>query len=145
MWKNSTKFMAVSDRIKERKVVHQVTSELTGQIVVDDVVYENVNGDSKSKKKGSQKRNVSNHPVVYLSSDLSVDHEYLARSYHSGIVSEFTLIYSYLERLALSGGTTSLLHAKRKALDHFVQKATDRRRGVIKLSQFAILRKNPLE
>nr|GEX31424.1 methyltransferase-like protein 13 [Tanacetum cinerariifolium] len=144
-------FMAASDGIKERKVVHQVTSELTGQIVVDDVVYENVDGelgqlfpskdlvfrrltfdrsewliqseglltsevsqknvgekgDSKSKKKVSQKRNVSNVPVEDSSSDRSVDHGYLASSYHSGIVSGFMLISSYLERVALSGGTVS--------------------------------------
>ncbi|PWA56281.1 S-adenosyl-L-methionine-dependent methyltransferases superfamily protein [Artemisia annua] len=144
-------FMAASDGIKERKVVHQVTSELTGQIVVDDVVYENVDGElgqlfpskdlvfrrltfersewliqseglltsegsqntvvekgnDKSKKKGSQKSNVSNVPVVDSSSGLSVDHGYLASSYHSGIVSGFMLISSYLERVASSGGTVS--------------------------------------
>nr|GEX11693.1 methyltransferase-like protein 13 [Tanacetum cinerariifolium] len=41
----TSRFMAASDGIMERKVVHQVTSELTGQIVVDDVVYENINGE----------------------------------------------------------------------------------------------------
>ncbi|KAJ0467699.1 putative endothelin-converting enzyme 1 [Helianthus annuus] len=146
-------FMAASDGIKERKVVHQVTSELTGQIIVDDVVYEKVDGQlgqlslsndlvfrrltfersegliqsealltsegsqnktgdngnkksnssSKSKKKGSQKRNDSQLSVVDASNDLTVDHGYLASSYHSGIISGFTLISSYLERMASSG------------------------------------------
>ncbi|CAK9136524.1 unnamed protein product [Ilex paraguariensis] len=35
-------FMAASDGIKQRKIVHQVTSALTGPIVVDDVVYEKI-------------------------------------------------------------------------------------------------------
>ncbi|RAL48243.1 hypothetical protein DM860_005667 [Cuscuta australis] len=33
-------FMAASDGIKERKIVHEVTSPLTGPITVDDVIYE---------------------------------------------------------------------------------------------------------
>ncbi|KAI7726748.1 hypothetical protein M8C21_026653 [Ambrosia artemisiifolia] len=150
-------FMAASDGIKERKIVHQVTSTLTGQITVDDVVYEKVDGQlgqlslsrdlvfrrltfersegliqseailtsegsqkkaavngnkksnssSKSKKKGSQKGNDSQLSVVDAnsSSDLSVDHGYLASSYHSGIISGFMLISSYLEKMASSGRT----------------------------------------
>ncbi|XP_059632140.1 uncharacterized protein LOC132274819 isoform X2 [Cornus florida] len=38
-------FMAASDGIKQRKIVNQVTSALTGLIVVDDVVYEEVDND----------------------------------------------------------------------------------------------------
>lgn len=60
------------------------------------------NSSSKSKKKGSQKRNDF---VVDTSNDLSVNHGYLASSYHSGIISGFMLISSYLERMASSGRT----------------------------------------
>ncbi|CAI9271358.1 unnamed protein product [Lactuca saligna] len=143
-------FMAASDGIKQRKIVHQVTSPLTGQITVDDVIYEKVDGQlgqlslskdlvfrrltfersegliqseallslidetseknvnekgnkkssssSKPKKKGTQKRNDS-------SNYQNVDHGYLASSYHSGIISGFMLISSYLEKMALSGTT----------------------------------------
>ncbi|XP_021745567.1 methyltransferase-like protein 13 [Chenopodium quinoa] len=35
-------FMTAGDGIKHRKIVHEVTSKLTGQIVVEDVIYENV-------------------------------------------------------------------------------------------------------
>ncbi|XP_058180960.1 uncharacterized protein LOC131299431 isoform X2 [Rhododendron vialii] len=38
-------FMAASDGIKQRKIVHQVTSPLTGSIIVDDVIYEKVGDD----------------------------------------------------------------------------------------------------
>ncbi|XP_026400862.1 methyltransferase-like protein 13 [Papaver somniferum] len=38
-------FMMASDGVKRRKVVHQVTSAMTGPITVEDVVYENVNGE----------------------------------------------------------------------------------------------------
>lgn len=34
-------FMAASDGIKQRKIVHQATSSLTGPIIVEDVIYEN--------------------------------------------------------------------------------------------------------
>lgn len=141
-------FMAASDGIKQRKVVHQVTSLLTGPIIVDDVVYEKVDGElghlslskdlvfrrltfersegliqseallasekgnkkshssSKTKKRGSQKKNVSHVSLVDdASNDLNVDHGYLASSYHSGIISGFMLISSYLERVASSGRT----------------------------------------
>nr|GEX78777.1 hypothetical protein [Tanacetum cinerariifolium] len=93
-----SRFMAASDGIKERKVVHQVSSELTGQIVLDNVVYENIDGELAHLFP-------SKDLAVDLSSDLSVDHEHLASSYHSRIVFGFTLISSYLERVALSRGT----------------------------------------
>ncbi|KAI3459689.1 hypothetical protein Pfo_016352 [Paulownia fortunei] len=35
-------FMIVGDGIKQREIVHQVTSALTGPIVVDDVIYEKI-------------------------------------------------------------------------------------------------------
>ncbi|CAL1384491.1 unnamed protein product [Linum trigynum] len=139
-------FMMASDGIKQRNNVHQVTSQLTGPIVVEDVVYENVDEDvarllssrdltfrrlvfqraenlvqseallvrngalkndqeqrrkskssSKSKKKG-------NHIQKNESGDqLQVYHDYLASSYHLGIVSGFVLIASQLENMVSSG------------------------------------------
>lgn len=38
-------FMMAGDGIKHRKTVQQVTSTLTGPIIIEDVVYENVDGD----------------------------------------------------------------------------------------------------
>ncbi|CAK9136523.1 unnamed protein product [Ilex paraguariensis] len=38
------------------------------------------------------------------SNDLKVDHNYLASSYHTGIISGFMLISSYLESVASTGG-----------------------------------------
>ncbi|KAI9075741.1 hypothetical protein K1719_042227 [Acacia pycnantha] len=38
-------FLMASDGIKKRNIVHQVTSSLTGPIIVEDVVYENVDND----------------------------------------------------------------------------------------------------
>ncbi|XP_028759564.1 eEF1A lysine and N-terminal methyltransferase [Neltuma alba] len=38
-------FLMASDGIKKRNIVHQVTSSLTGPIIVEDVVYENVDDD----------------------------------------------------------------------------------------------------
>ncbi|XP_031263406.1 eEF1A lysine and N-terminal methyltransferase-like, partial [Pistacia vera] len=38
-------FMMASDGIKQRNIVHQVSSSLTGSIIVEDVVYENVDAD----------------------------------------------------------------------------------------------------
>ncbi|KAA8548383.1 hypothetical protein F0562_000067 [Nyssa sinensis] len=154
--KNGTQipFMAASDGIKLRKIIHQVTSALTGPIVVDDVVYERVDDDfsrslpskdltfrrltfqrteslvqsealltregslknvgeiepkkirspSKSKKRGNQRRNDSIVSKIDESSmDLKVDHNHLASSYHTGIVSGFMLISSYLESAASTG------------------------------------------
>ncbi|XP_038720807.1 eEF1A lysine and N-terminal methyltransferase isoform X2 [Tripterygium wilfordii] len=140
--------MMASDGIKQRKTVHQVTSSLTGPIVIEDVVYENVDVDvsgllpskdvifrrlifqrseslvqseallvksessqkstggadrkrssssAKAKRKGSRKRNEE------LSDGLKVYHDYLASSYHTGIVSGFMLVSSYLETVASAG------------------------------------------
>ncbi|KAI5349839.1 hypothetical protein L3X38_002730 [Prunus dulcis] len=38
-------FMMASDGIKQRNIVHQVTSTITGPVIVEDVIYENVDGD----------------------------------------------------------------------------------------------------
>ncbi|GAU32171.1 hypothetical protein TSUD_68420 [Trifolium subterraneum] len=126
-------FFMASDGIKKRNIVHQITSPLTGSIIVEDVVYENVddeisrvfpselmfrrlvferavnlvqseallntklvgekktNSSSKSKKKGSQRRNDGAY------NQMTVYHGYLASSYHTGIISGFTLISSYME------------------------------------------------
>ncbi|XP_043722244.1 eEF1A lysine and N-terminal methyltransferase isoform X2 [Telopea speciosissima] len=135
-------FMMANDGVKERNIVQQVTSALTGPIVVEDVIYENVSADgsglfsskdlmfrrltferslglvqsealvitevcpekalaeterkktsslSKSKKKGKSRNK------------LKVDHNYLASSYHTGIVSGFMLITPNLGSASLSG------------------------------------------
>ncbi|XP_024026102.1 methyltransferase-like protein 13 [Morus notabilis] len=134
-------FMTTGDGIKQRNIVHQVTSSLTGPIVVEDVVYENVDGDisrilpskdlifrrlvfqrsenlvqseailikeepvrktgggserKKSKKKGTQRRSDES------CNQLKVYHGYLASSYHTGILSGFVLISSYMESVASS-------------------------------------------
>lgn len=151
-------FMIANDGIKQRNVVQQVTSALTGQIIVEDVVYENINGDgsgffpskdsmfrrltferslglvqsealltkeatqkglsdtdlrknisSKSRRKGNQRKNNSRTPLADECRDnLKIDHSYLASSYHSGIISGFTLIASYLENVAPSGNTVRM-------------------------------------
>ncbi|XP_021641462.2 uncharacterized protein LOC110636194 isoform X2 [Hevea brasiliensis] len=143
-------FMMASDGIKQRHILQKVTSSLTGPIIVEDVVYENVDGDvsrlfpskdlifrrlvfqrteglvqsealltsdesshkvveierkktssSKSKKRGNQKRN--DEP----SNRLKVYHDYLASSYHTGIISGFMLISSYLESVLSAGNTVN--------------------------------------
>lgn len=38
-------FMMASDGVKQRDILHEVTSEITGPMVVEDVMYENVDGD----------------------------------------------------------------------------------------------------
>ncbi|XP_059306195.1 uncharacterized protein LOC132057556 isoform X1 [Lycium ferocissimum] len=148
-------FMAAGDGIKQREIVREITSPLTGPIIVDDVIYEKVDDNisrlfdstdvifrrltfqrteslvqseavlsregspktiadinqkigqssSKSKKKGNSKRSNSNvSSSDGLSNDLKVDHCYLASSYHTGIISGFTLISSHLDGLASTGG-----------------------------------------
>lgn len=141
-------FLMASDGIKKRNIVDQITSSLTGSIIVEDVVYENIdsevgcifpsrelifrrlvferaanlvqsealltvehlptklvgeterkktNSSSKSKKSVSQRRNDG------ASNQLTVYHGYVASSYHTGIISGFTLISSYMENVASSG------------------------------------------
>ncbi|KAB1213624.1 Methyltransferase-like protein 13 [Morella rubra] len=141
-------FMMASDGIKQRNIIHKVTSPLSGPVVVEDVVYENVGLDvshllpskdlifrrliferteslvqseallmmggssyavnrvkrketrssSKSKRKGAQKQ-------MELSNELTVYHSYLASSYHTGIISGFNLISSYIENVVSTGKT----------------------------------------
>lgn len=153
-------FMAASDGIKQRSIVHKATSTLTGSIIVDNVIYEKLDDDlsrripfndvmfrrlifqrseglvqsealllregsietqidvekrrthstSKSKRKGSQKR-VGSHVVESLTSknNLKVDHNYLASSYHNGIISGLMLISSYLEKVSSARGTVKAI------------------------------------
>ncbi|KAL3828407.1 hypothetical protein ACJIZ3_017209 [Penstemon smallii] len=145
-------FMAASDGIKQRNIVHQVTSDLTGPVVVDDVVYEEIDDDlnhlfpskdlifrrltfqrsenlvqseallskegphgvsgevdkkkslAGSRKKGKQKKNDSRTSgVLAYSSEMEVDHNYLASAYHNGIISGLMLISLHLQG-AVSGG-----------------------------------------
>ncbi|XVE74431.1 hypothetical protein DITRI_Ditri12bG0016900 [Diplodiscus trichospermus] len=136
-------FMTASDGIKQRNIVYQGSSSLTGPIVIEDVVYENADGDvngslpfrrlifrrteglvqsealltrdgtldksvyeteprkasssSKPKRRGTQRRTNES------SSKMKVYHGYLASSYHTGIISGFSLISSYLESVASAG------------------------------------------
>ncbi|KAL2530193.1 S-adenosyl-L-methionine-dependent methyltransferase superfamily protein [Forsythia ovata] len=155
-------FMAASDGIKQRNIVHKATSALTGPIIVDDVIYEKIDDDlshripfndvmfrrlifqrseglvqsealllregphetqidiekkrtqsaSKSRRKGNQKR-FGSHAVESLNkasrSNMKVDHNYLASSYHNGIISGFILISSYLERISSAGGSVKAI------------------------------------
>ncbi|XP_040944376.1 eEF1A lysine and N-terminal methyltransferase isoform X3 [Gossypium hirsutum] len=140
---NQIPFMTASDGIKQRSVVYQGSSSLTGPVVIEDVVYENTDDDvshslpfrrliferteglvqsealltrdglfdksvygaemkkasssSKSKRRGALKRNNES------SSKMKVYHGYLASSYHTAIISGFSLISSYLESVASSG------------------------------------------
>ncbi|KAK3142838.1 hypothetical protein QOZ80_4BG0352350 [Eleusine coracana subsp. coracana] len=41
-------FMMAGDGVKQREILQEVTSEITGPMVVEDVVYENVDGDQSS-------------------------------------------------------------------------------------------------
>ncbi|KZV48453.1 methyltransferase-like protein 13-like [Dorcoceras hygrometricum] len=156
-----SRFMAANDGIKHRKIVHQVTSTLTGQIVVEDVICEKLDAEiqrrfpskdlifrrltfqraeslvqseaivsvipddtsnkvedkiageaSKSRKKGKQQKfdpQLSGSLVSLdrlqkaSSSKILVDQNYLASSYHNGIISGLMLISLHLERLASVG------------------------------------------
>lgn len=145
-------FMMASDGVKERNIVHQVTSSTTGPIIVEDVIYENTENEntnltpsegkmfrrltferslglvqseaflkreepntspnekerwgneisSKSRKKGSRKKNDPRMSSNGPKSTLKVDHCCLASSYHSGIVSGFSLIAPSLENAVFS-------------------------------------------
>lgn len=133
-------FMMASDGIKQRNIIHKVSSPLSGPVIVEDVVYETVDievnrlfpsreltfrrliferteslvqseallikegsshevnqierkkssSSSKSKRKGAHKR-------TEPSNQLRVYHSYLASSYHTGIISGFSLISTYME------------------------------------------------
>ncbi|CAA7045546.1 unnamed protein product [Microthlaspi erraticum] len=134
-------YMMASDGIKKRETVHEVTSSLTGEVVVEDVVYESTpsnpeglspsddlafrrlvfkrtegliqseallveDDDIQSQKentknvsrKGNKKRNQeSSGPIM------KVSHDYLASSYHTGIISGFTLVAPYLKEAESRG------------------------------------------
>ncbi|KFK31188.1 hypothetical protein AALP_AA6G079900 [Arabis alpina] len=139
-------YMMASDGIKKCNTVHEVTSSLTGKVVVEDVVYESTPsniGDlssssdltfrrlvfkrtesliqseallvedveileqsqkektknvPQSKQKGNKKRNQdSSGPIMRVS------HDYLASSYHTGIICGFTLVSSYLKEAESCG------------------------------------------
>ncbi|MED6130775.1 hypothetical protein PIB30_003795 [Stylosanthes scabra] len=143
-------FMMASEGIKERNVIHHVSSSLTGSIVVEDVIYENVDDEvssifpsrelvfrrlvferaanlvqseallkdensaaklvsetgrkktsssSKSRKSGSQRQSSGTE----ARKQLAVYHGYAASSYHTGIISGFMLISSYMESVKSSG------------------------------------------
>lgn len=154
-------FMSTSDGIKHRKIVHQVTSALTGHIVVEDVICNKLDDEiqrrfpskdlifrrltfqrteslvqseailsvlpddvsnkvevmaaraaSKSRKKGKQRKfdsQLSGSLVtpdrlqIASSSEMNVDQNYLASSYHNGIISGLMLISLHLERLVSVG------------------------------------------
>ncbi|KAJ3675714.1 hypothetical protein LUZ60_004756 [Juncus effusus] len=130
-------FMMASDGVKERNIVQQVDSKITGPIIVEDVTYENENEEnlqkspenktyrrlvferslgliqseallvrenndekknngsvSNSKKKKGQRKNDAHKDSK---NKLKIDHTCLASSYHSGIISGFSLIASSLE------------------------------------------------
>ncbi|WCJ33167.1 eEF1A lysine and N-terminal methyltransferase [Euphorbia peplus] len=144
-------FMMAGDGIKQRDTVHKVTSSLTGPIVVEDVVYENVDdeicslfpskdlifrrlvfqrsenlvqseallvgGESSNKivemerrktapsSKSKKKANRNLHDES--SNRLNVYHHYLASSYHTGIISGFMLVSSYMESVTSSGNSVN--------------------------------------
>ncbi|XP_020215678.1 eEF1A lysine and N-terminal methyltransferase isoform X2 [Cajanus cajan] len=135
-------FMMASEGIKERNTIQKVTSSLTGSIIVEDVIYENVDSEVSCifpsrelvfrrlvferaanlvqseallkdeqlptklvSETGRKKNNASSKSRKGASSHLTltVYHGYLASSYHTGIISGFTLISSYMENVASSG------------------------------------------
>ncbi|XP_073128058.1 uncharacterized protein [Henckelia pumila] len=156
-------FMAASDGIKQRKIVYQVTSALTGQIVVEDVICNKLDDEiqrrfpskdlvfrrlvfqrveslvqseailsvvpddmsnevedktaraaSKSRKKGKHRKFDSQFSGSLVtseserlprasSSEMNVDQNYLASSYHNGIISGLMLISLHLEKLVSVG------------------------------------------
>lgn len=149
-------FMMASDGLKQRKTVYQVTSPLTGPIIVEDVTYESIDEDSrcispsedpifrrlifhrteglvqsealltkqgslmkigekdwkkgksssKSRKKVNRRGNVLHTPLHdEVNNHLKIRHNYLASSYHNGIISGFMLISTYLETVASTGRT----------------------------------------
>jgi hypothetical protein len=139
-------FMMAGDGVKQREILQEVTSEITGPMVVEDVVYENNDEDqssmtekmfrrlifkrnsglvqseallvkdstsdkadennkkspSASKKRRNQKKGPSGSKTV-----LRIDHSYLGSSYHSSIISGFSLIASALDSAAVAGTKVS--------------------------------------
>ncbi|KAL8026597.1 hypothetical protein ABFX02_14G038600 [Erythranthe guttata] len=157
-------FMAASDGIKQQTIVNQVTSALTGPIIVDDVIYQQVDDydddlkcdpskdlifrrltfqrsqslvqseallskegsnaisreteendvqtASKTKKKGKQGKIGSHSSTSHASNnEMKVDHNYLASSYHNGIISGLMLISLHLKgsNSAVGMGKTAVI------------------------------------
>ncbi|CAI9776986.1 unnamed protein product [Fraxinus pennsylvanica] len=75
-----------------------------------DIEKRRTHSTSKSKRKGIQKR-VGSREVESLTSknNLKVDHNYLASSYHNGIISGLMLISSYLEKVSSAHGTVKAI------------------------------------
>lgn len=48
---------------------------------------------------------------------MKVSHDYLASSYHAGIISGFTLVSSYLKKAESSGNMVSIIHFGHLVLD----------------------------
>ncbi|CAA0819857.1 S-adenosyl-L-methionine-dependent methyltransferases superfamily protein [Striga hermonthica] len=148
-------FMAASDGITQSEIVHQVTSALTGPIMVEDVIYEKIADDlhrqslskellfrrlifhrsenlvqseallakegsdglfteaenkkvqavPKTRKKGKHRKSDSNRSASHASSgETKVVHNYLASSYHNGIISGLMLISLHLKGCRSDGG-----------------------------------------
>ncbi|XP_057783661.1 uncharacterized protein LOC131001316 [Salvia miltiorrhiza] len=108
-------FLAAGDGIKKRDIVHQVTSDLTGPIIVEDVIYEAIN--KNDPYKGHKYRRLTFERTENLvqsevllstnfdslssrtpgsSGETEVIHNYLASPYHNGIISGILLISSHL-------------------------------------------------
>ncbi|XP_042059223.1 eEF1A lysine and N-terminal methyltransferase-like [Salvia splendens] len=116
-------FMAAGDGIKKRDIVHQVESDLTGLIIVDDVIYEAINKDDpykghkyrrlifersenlvQSEALLSSKFDSHSSRTPALSSEAEVIHNHLASPYHNGIISGIMLISSHLSIATSFGG-----------------------------------------
>ncbi|XP_022138562.1 methyltransferase-like protein 13 [Momordica charantia] len=122
-------FMMASDGIRQRTILNQVTSSITGQVKVEDVMYEKIRGDASCflpteapifrrlifqrteslvqsealliKEQGSPEK------VAKVSEQLKVDHGYLASFYHMGIISGFTLVSEHLETATSARNTVN--------------------------------------
>lgn len=140
-------FMMANDGVKQRKIIYQATSNITGPMIVEDVMYENIaegnisdhilsenkmfrrliferssglvqseallildpksksvetyrkqtSLSSKSKKKGGRKRSGSSISSDGSKGNMEIDHSSLASSYHSGIISGFSLVVRALQ------------------------------------------------
>lgn len=69
-------FLTASDGIKQRNIVRQVTSTITGPIIVDDVIYENADGDNTNV---SQSEKLFRRLVFERSSGLVQSEAFLTR------------------------------------------------------------------
>uniref|UniRef100_F6GWD0 Methyltransferase type 11 domain-containing protein n=1 Tax=Vitis vinifera TaxID=29760 RepID=F6GWD0_VITVI len=81
-----------------------LTREGGTQKIVSETERKKSISSSKSRKKGNQKK-IDSLAIHGSSNNLKVYHNYLASSYHMGIISGFMLISSYLESVASTGRT----------------------------------------